>query len=53
MTILHQSGKFQLVRVGAKKYLRHCRGYGVWYRIPPRCRALRRAAFATLREVVA
>lgn len=52
MTILHQSGKFQLCAEGPRRILRHCRGYGVWYRIPPRCRALRRAAFRSLREAL-
>lgn len=53
MTVLHQSGKFQLCHDGRTQFFRHERGYGVWYRIPKRCRALKRAAFLSLRKVAA
>lgn len=53
MTVIHQQGKFQLCHDGRTQFFRHMRGFGVWYRIPARCRDLKRSAFLTLREVVA
>jgi len=51
MTIIFQTDRFQYVTDGVYFFFRHCRGFGVWYRIPARCRALKRAAFRALRGV--
>lgn len=53
MTVIYQRGTYQLCHDGDTVFFRHHRAYGVWYRVPPRCRHLKRLAFRSLREVMA